>query len=87
MVSGAPAMSIPARVARTLLACVVRGGRRVPAAGAPAIWLCVAAVVLAGCGSPGQAKPGAPGTAGSRVTSSAWRADTSGTQQPLSRFR
>jgi len=55
----------------------------VPAAGAPAIWLCVAAVVLAGCGSPGQAKPGAPGTAGSRVTSSAWRADTSGTQQPL----
>ena len=76
-------MSIPARVATTLLACVVRGGRWVPTAGAPAIWLCVAAVLLAGCGSPGQAKPGAPGTAGSRVTSSAWRADTSGTQQPL----
>ena len=83
MVGGAPTMSIPARVATTLLACVVRGGRRVPTAGAPAIWLCVAAVLLAGCGSPGQAKPGAPGTAGSRVTSSAWRADTSGTQQPL----
>ena len=34
-------------------------------------------------GSPGQAKPGAPGTAGSRVASGAWRADASGTQQPL----
>ncbi len=62
------ALSIPAGVAATLLACVVCGRRRVPAAGAAAIWLCAAAVLLAGCGSPAQAKPGASGTGGSRVT-------------------
>ena len=79
----APTLSIPARVAAALRACVVCWCRGVPVARAPAIWLCAAAVLLAGCGSPGQAKPGAPGTAGSRVASGAWRADASGTQQPL----
>src|SRR5580700_7637241 len=82
MVGGAPTVSIPARVAARLLACVVRGGRRVPAAAA-ATWLCVAAVLLAGCGSPGQARPGAPGTGRSAVTSGAWRAESSGTRQRL----
>jgi len=77
------ALSILAGVAATLLACVVRGGRRVPAAGAPAIWLCVAAVLLAGCGSSGQARPGASGPGGSRVTSGTWQAESSGTRQPL----
>jgi Photosynthesis system II assembly factor YCF48 len=80
MVGGAPAVSIRARVAARLLACVVRGGRRVPAAAAAATWLCVAAVLLAGCGSAGQARPGAGRSA---VTSGAWRADTSGTRQRL----
>ena len=83
MVGGAPAVSIPARVAAALLACVVRGGRRGPAAAAAATWLCVAAVLLAGCGSPGQARPGAPGTGRSAVTSGAWRAESSGTRQRL----
>jgi len=77
------ALSIPAGMAAMLLACVVRGGRRVPADGAPAIWLCVAAVLLAGCGSAGQARSDASGTGGSRVTSGAWRAESSGTRQPL----
>ena len=76
-------LSIPAGVAAVLLACVVCSRRRVPAAGAAPIWLCAAAVLLAGCGSPGQARPGASGTGGSRVTSSAWRAESSGTRQPL----
>jgi len=44
---------------------------------------CVAAVLLAGCGSPGQARPGAPGTGRSAAGSGAWRADASGTRQPL----
>jgi len=44
---------------------------------------CVAAVLLAGCGSAGQARPGAPGTGRSAVTSGAWRAESSGTQQRL----
>jgi hypothetical protein len=43
MVGGAPTVSIPARVAARLLACVVRGGRRVPAAAAAACWLVVGA--------------------------------------------
>jgi len=77
------ALSIPAGVAATLLACVVCGRRRVPAAGAAAIWLCAAAVLLAGCGSPGQARPGASGTGSSRVAPGAWRAESSGTRQPL----
>ena len=76
------AASIPARAAATLLACVVRAGRRVPAAAA-ATWLCAAAVLLAGCGSPGQARPGAPGTGRSAATSGAWRADAGGTRQRL----
>ena len=80
MVGGAPAVSIRARVAARLLACLVPGGRRVPAAAAAAAWLCVAAVLLAGCGSAGQARPGAGRSA---VTSGAWRADTSGTRQRL----
>jgi hypothetical protein len=83
MVGGAPTVSIPARVAARLLACVVRGGRRVPAAAAAATWLCVAAVLLAGCGSPGHARPGAPGTGRSAVMSGAWRAESSGTRQRL----
>ena len=82
MVGGAPAVSIPARVAAALLACVVRGPAG-PAAAAAATWLCVAAVLLAGCGSPGQARPGAPGTGRSAVTSGAWRAESSGTRQRL----
>ena len=48
---------------------------------AAAVWLCAA--LLAGCGSAGGARPGASGTGGSGVTSGAWRADTSGTRQPL----
>ena len=77
------ALSIPAGVAATLLACVGCSRRRVPAAGAAVIWLCAAAVLLAGCGSPGQARPGASGTGGSRVTPGAWRAESSGTRQSL----
>jgi hypothetical protein len=50
---------------------------------AAAVWLCAAAVLLAGCGSAGGAGPGASGTGGSGVTSGAWRAQTSGTQQRL----
>ena len=48
---------------------------------AAAAGLC--AVLLAGCGSAGGARPGASGTGGSGVISGAWRADASGTQQPL----
>jgi hypothetical protein len=83
VVGGTSAASIPARAAATLLACIVRAGRRVPTAGAAVTWLCVAAVLLAGCGSSGQAGPGAPGTGRSTVASGAWREDTSGTRQPL----
>ena len=45
--------------------------------------VCLCAALLAGCGSPGGARPGVAGTGGSGVTSGAWRADTSGTQQRL----
>ena len=83
MVGRASTVSIPARVAATLLACVVRGYRRVPAAGVPAIWLCVATLLLAGCSSSGQARPGASSTDRSPVTSGTWRVDTSGTRQSL----
>jgi hypothetical protein len=51
-------------------------------AAAAATWLC-AAVLLAGCGSPGQARPSAPDTHRSAATSGAWRADASGTRQRL----
>src|SRR5215831_8052536 len=84
MVGRAPAVSIPARVAAMLLACLgCSRRRRVHPTGAPATWLCVAAVLLAGCGSSGQARPGAPGTGRSAVTSGAWRAESTGTRQPL----
>ena len=48
---------------------------------AAAVGLCAA--LLAGCGGPGGAGPGTAGTGGSGVTSGAWRADASGTQQRL----
>ena len=51
---------------------------RVHLARAAVVWLCAA--LLAGCGSPGGARPGA---GGSGVTSGAWRADASGTDQRL----
>jgi hypothetical protein len=54
---------------------------RARAAGALLIWLCAAAVPLAGCGSAGQAGPRASGPDGAPVTG-AWRTDASGTQQP-----
>jgi hypothetical protein len=50
-------------------------------AAAATVWLCVA--LLADCGGPGGARPAVTGTGGSGVTSGAWRADTSGTQQRL----
>ena len=84
MMGRAPAVSIPARVAKMLLACLGCSRRwRVHATRAAAVWLCAAVVLLAGCGSSGRAGPGAPGTGGPGVTSGAWRADTSGTRQPL----
>jgi hypothetical protein len=56
---------------------------RARAAGALLTWLCAAAVLLAGCGSAGQAGPRASGPDGAPVTSGAWRTDVSGTLQPL----
>ncbi len=81
MMGEASAVSIPARVATMLLARLGRGRDwRVHAAWA-VVWLCAA--LLAGCGSAGGARPGGSGTGGAGVTSGAWRADTSGTQQRL----
>ena len=83
------AVPVLAMAAARLLRCLLRhrGGGRPGRAGPVAVRLCVAAVLLAGCGGPASTSAGAssssPGTGSSQATAGAWRAADSGTRQPL----
>jgi len=87
--NGAPVVQVVAAAAGRLLARLLRrrpGGR--PGTAGAAVYLCAAAVVLAGCGgSPagGQASagPSTPVTGSSQAGSGTWRAENSGTSQRL----
>jgi Photosynthesis system II assembly factor YCF48 len=59
------------------------GRESVPARVAATLLACVTAVMLTGCGGSGSAGPGASGTGDAPASAGTWRAEVSGTRQPL----